>query len=85
MTTFKPNIVLKAGNHLVSIGRETSFVAILSPYTYEFVKLSRAKTNKKLRKVKRELKNKLNSDESFTFEFMNDEQTTKLITILKSK
>ncbi len=82
---FEPNTVIKAGNHLVSIGRETSFVAILSPNTHDFVELSRAKTNKQLRKVKRNLKTWLNSDTSFCFEFMDNERTNQLLTILKTK
>lgn len=84
-TTHKPNTVIKAGNHLVSIGRETSLVAILSPNTHEFTKLSRAKTNKQLRKVKRNFKTWLNCDNSFSFEFMTNELTNELITILKTK
>lgn len=79
-----PNTVITAGNHLVSIGRETHFVAILSPFTHKFVEQKRAKTNKRLRKVKRsDLKTWLNCDNDFCFERMSTEQTIKLIRILK--
>ena len=37
------NTVITAGNHLVSIGRETHFVAIFSPFTNKFVEQKRAK------------------------------------------
>ena len=83
---FKPNTLIKAGNHLVSIGRESHFVAILSPFTLKFVKQDKAKTNKQLRKVKRSnLKTWLNCENDFCFERMDSALTNQLITILKSK
>jgi len=85
LKTHKTNTLVRAGNHLVSIGRETSFVAILSPNTNDFVELSRAKTNKQLRKVKRKFKTWLNCDNSFSFEFMTNELTNELISTLKNK
>ena len=78
-----PNTTLKAGNHIVSIGRETHFVAILSPNTHDFVELKRVKTNKKLAKIKRELKSWLSCSESFCFERLSEAQTIKLIKTLK--
>tara|TARA_R110000803_G_scaffold128127_1_gene195519 strand:- start:390 stop:638 length:249 start_codon:yes stop_codon:yes gene_type:complete len=81
--TLTPNTTLKAGNHIVSIGRETHFVAILSPSTHNFVELKKAKTNKRLAKVKRELKSWLSCDETFCFERLSEAQTIKLINTLK--
>ena len=78
-----PNTTLKAGNYIVSIGRETHFVAILSPSTNDFVELKRVKTNKKLAKIKRELKSWLSCSESFCFERLSEDQTIKLINTLK--
>ena len=79
----KANTTIKAGNHIVSIGRETHFIAIISPSTNEFIELKRAKTNKKLAKVKREFKSWLSCSETFCFERMTDNQTIKLINTLK--
>jgi hypothetical protein len=62
-----PNTILKAGNHIVSIGIEAHFVAILSPTTHKFVELKNTKTNKKLAKVKREFKSWLSCSETFCF------------------
>ena len=80
---FTPNTILKAGNHIVSIGRKTHFVAILSPSTHDFVELKRTKTNKKLAKVKREFNSWLSCSESFCFERLSEAQTIKLINTLK--
>ena len=82
-TTLTPNTTLKAGNHIVSIGRETHFVAILSPSTNNFVELKKAKTNKRLAKVKRELKSCLSCSETFCFERLSESQTLELIEMLK--
>ena len=78
-----PNTILKAGNHIVSIGREAHFVAILSPSTHKFVELKNTKTNKKLAKVKREFKSWLSCSETFCFERLSEAQALKLINILK--
>ena len=79
----KANTILKAGNHIVSIGMETHFVAVLSLNTHNFVELKRAKTNKKLAKVKRQFKSWLSCSETFCFERLSEEQTIKLINTLK--
>ena len=78
-----PNTTLKAGNHIVSIGTETHFVAILSPSTHKFVELKKTKTNNKLAKIKRELKSWLSCDKTFCFERLSETQTLKLINTLK--
>lgn len=78
-----PNTTLKAGNHIVSIGIETHFVAILSPNTHDFVELKKVKTNKKLAKIKKEFKSWLSCSESFCFERLSEAQTIKLIKTLK--
>ena len=79
------NTIIKAGNHLISIGRQAQFVAIISPSTHKFVELLKSKTNKRLQKAKREFKAFLNSDDTFTFEHFSNEQTKRLIEILKGK
>lgn len=83
--TMTPNQLLSAGNHLVSIGRDGHQVAIQSRLTGEWVDLKRAKTNKRLRKIKREFKVWLCDREQFFFERMSEENTLRLIEILKSK
>lgn len=79
------NSILKAGNHLVSIGRDGHQVAIQSTHTGEWVDLKRTKTNKRLRKIKREFKLWLVCDKQFFFEGMSTENTIRLIEILKGK
>lgn len=81
--TLKRNTTLSVGNHLVSIGREIHQVAILSKHTHNFVELKRTKTNKKLAKVKRELKSWLSCEETFCFERLSEEQTLRLLETLK--
>lgn len=81
--TLTRNTTLSLGNHLVSIGAETHQVAILSKHTHNFVKLKRTKTNKKLAKVKRELKSWLSCEETFCFERLSEKQTLRLIETLK--
>lgn len=81
--TITRNTTLSVGNHLVSIGRETHQVAILSKHTHSFVELQRTKTNKKLAKLKRELKSWLSCEETFCFERLSKEQTLRLIETLK--
>jgi len=81
--TITRNTTLLVGNHLVSIGRETHQVAILSKHTHSFVELQRTKTNKKLAKLKRELKSWLSCEETFCFERLSKEQTLRLIETLK--
>ena len=85
MEALKENTTIKAGNHLISIGRTAQFVAILSPTTFQFVELAKSKTNKRLRKAKREFKAFLNSGDTFTFEHFSNKQTLRLIEILKGK
>jgi len=81
----KKGTLISAGNHLVSIGAfNRSDIAILSKHTHKFVKLERAKTNKKLKKVKRLFFYHLNNDTDFVFEFFTDDKTRQLISILKS-
>ena len=81
--TLKRNTTLSVGNHLVSIGREIHQVAILSKHTHNFVELKRTKTNKKLAKVKRQLKSWLSCEETFCFERLSEEQTLRLLETLK--
>jgi hypothetical protein len=80
----KKGTLISAGNHLVSIGKyDKSDVAILSKHTGKFVKLERTKTNNKLKKVKRLFFYALNNDTDFVFEFLTDDKTRELISILK--
>lgn len=79
------NTTLRAGNHIVSIGRDGHQLAIISINTGEFVELKRTKTNKRLRKIKREFKLFLVSKEQFFFERMSNEQQLRVIEILRSK
>ncbi len=79
------NTVHKAGNHLVSIGRDGHQLAIQSLNTGEWIELKRTKTNKRLRKIKREFKLWLCDTEKFFFERMSKEQQLIVIDILKGK
>lgn len=79
------NTVHKAGNHLVSIGREGHQLAIQSLNTGEWVELKRTKTNKRLRKIKREFKLWLVSEKEFFFERLDKVQMERVIDILKGK
>ncbi len=85
METIKPNTLIQIGNIILSIGRETHFVALISPWTNEFIKQDKTKSNRILKKVKRNLKTWLNCDETFTFEHMTPDTTNQLIDILKGK
>ena len=85
MKNLKENTIIKAGEHLVSIGIQKHFVAIISPNTNKFIKLAKSKTNKRLRKAKREFAIWLNSNDTFTFERFDTDQTLRLIEILKGK
>lgn len=79
------NTTHKAGNFIVSIGRDGHQLAIMSAHTGKWVDLKRAKTNKRLRKVKRLLKNNLVDENQFFFEFVIDDEKQKVIEILKGK
>lgn len=79
------NTLHKAGNHIVSIGRDGHQLAICSANTHKVVFLSKTKTNKRLRKIKREFKLWLCDTEQFFFERMSKEQQIRIIDILKGK
>lgn len=79
------NTLHKAGNHIVSIGRDGHQLAIQSLNTGEWVDLKRTKTNKRLSKIKREFKSWLSCDKQFFFERMSKEQQVRVIDILKGK
>jgi len=82
----KKNTLHRAGNHFVSIGKDGHQLAIMSAHTGDWVELKRAKTNKRLRKVKNLLKRNLVSEEHFFFEFVIDpDLKQKTINILKGK
>jgi len=77
---------INAGNFIISIGTfNAGHVAIISKSSGEFVLLKQAKISKKLRKIKRNFKSYINNDTTFNFEFMTEDLTIQLITILKSK
>ena len=83
-TKFTKATLINAGNFQVSIGTfSSSEIAIISKSSGNFVNLEQIKTSKRLRKVKRLLKSNINSDSTFTFSFMQDDQIDKLIQILK--
>ena len=81
----KSNTTHRAGNFTVSIGRDGHQLAISSINTSEFVELKRTKTNKFLRKIKREFKLFLVCDKKFFFERMSNDQQLRVIEILKGK
>ena len=80
----KKQALIKAGNFLVSIGADKiTDVAIISKSTGDFVKFKNIRKGGNLAKAKRKFKRWLNSDETFTFEFMQPETTLELINFLK--
>ena len=80
----KKQALIKAGNFLVAIGADKiTDVAIISKSTGDFVKFKNIRKGGKLAKAKRKFKRWLNSDETFTFEFMQPEATLELINFLK--
>lgn len=79
------NTLHRAGNHVVSIGIDGHQLAIMSAHTGDWVGLERAKTNKRLRKVKRVFKSNLCCWFDFFFEHMTQEDILKVINILKGK
>lgn len=81
----KKNTLHRAGNHFVSIGKDGHQLAIMSAHTGDWVDLKRAKTNKRLKKVKNLLKSNLVDENQFFFEFVIDEEKQKVINILKGK
>lgn len=77
---------ISAGNFQVSVGTfDVREIAIISKSTGNFVELKQSKVSKKLRKVKRVFKNNINSDNTFTFSFMTENQVVELIKLLRKK
>ena len=83
-TDLKKGMLINAGNFQVSIGTfKITDVAIISKSTGKFVEFKNIVKGSKLSKVKRKFKLWLNSNETFTFEFMQPETTIELIKFLK--
>tara|TARA_B110000285_G_scaffold203670_1_gene239983 strand:+ start:16440 stop:16712 length:273 start_codon:yes stop_codon:yes gene_type:complete len=81
---FTPCQDINAGNFVVNIGiLDTTDVCIFSKSSGDFVKLKQTKVSKKLKRVKRNFKAFLCSDQDFVFRFMQDDDTINLIKILK--
>ena len=82
----KKGMLINAGNFQVSIGTfQITDVAIISKSNGKFVEFKNILKGGKLSKVKRKFKRWLNSNETFTFEFMQPETTIELINFLKKK
>jgi hypothetical protein len=82
--TIQKKALINAGNFKVSIGtHEITDVAIISKHTGKFVEIKNIRRGGKLSKVKRKFKHWLNSNEHFTFQFMQPETTLELIAFLK--
>ena len=77
-------MLIPAGNYRVSIGTyDKTNVAIISNHTGTFCKIANA--GRQLKRVKKYFKTYLNSEETFTFSFMQPETTLSLINLLKNK
>ena len=75
---------INAGNFWVSIGTfDTGDVALFSKSSGKFVQLKQTKVSKKLKRVKRQFKTWLCCTDTFNFRFMTQDQTIKLIDILR--
>jgi hypothetical protein len=84
MNNFKKGQQISVGNFIVSIGSfDISDVAIISKSSGNFVLLKQTKISPKLKRVKRLFKSWLNSDSTFTFQFMDQDQVVQIINILK--
>jgi len=79
------NTLHSAGNHIVSIGIDGHQLAIMSARTGDWVSLQRAKTNKRLKKVKRIFKSNICCWNDFFFEHMLQEDIERVINILRGK
>ena len=82
----KKGMLINTGNFQVSIGTHNiTDVAIISKSTGKFVEFKNIVKGGKLSKVKSKFKSNLNSNETFTFQFMQPETTIELIKFLKKK
>ena len=83
-TELKKGMLINTGNFQVSIGTHNiTDVAIISKSTGKFVEFKNIVKGGKLSKVKSKFKSNLNSNETFTFQFMQPETTIELIKFLK--
>lgn len=78
----KPNALIKLKTFDLFIGIDPSDVAIVSQSSGNICKLSQMSRSPKLKKARRELRDYINSNEIFTFSYMSESQTQKLISIL---
>lgn len=67
----------------ISIGKSTHQIGLISHATDEFIPFTSIKKGGRLAKIKRIFKRKLSSSTHFFFEGMSEEDTIKLISILK--
>jgi len=82
----KKGMLINAGNFQVSIGTyDITDVAIISKNNGKFVEFKNIRKGGKLSKVKRKFKSNLNSNDAFTFQFMQPDTTIELINFLKKK
>ena len=82
----KKGMLINAGNFQVSIGTfNITDVAIISKNNGKFVEFKNIRKGGKLSKVKRKFKSNLNSNDAFTFQFMQPDTTIELINFLKKK
>ena len=82
----KKGMLINAGNFQVSIGTyDITDVAIISKNNGKFVEFKNIRKGGKLSKVKRKFKSNLNSNDAFTFQFMQPTTTIELINFLKKK
>ena len=75
---------IETKNFEVSIGTfHKGEVAVFSRMSGDFVKMSNVKDSKLFKRVRRNLKSNLNSEQTFTFSHMQPNQVALLVKILK--
>lgn len=78
----KANTLINCGSHEVSIGTDTTEIAIFSKTTGEFCKFKDIKKGGKLAKIKRKFKKHLISETDMVFK-MQEDDAIELIEMLK--
>jgi hypothetical protein len=79
----KKDTLIREKGFDISIGRETHQIAIVSQSTDNFTPFEAIRKGGRLSKIKRLFKHRIVSHTHFFFEQMTEEETLKLIKILK--
>jgi hypothetical protein len=78
----KKQSIIKAKGFDISIGREVHQIALISHSTNDFTPFKAIKKKGRLYKIKRKFKSYLSSSTHFFFEYLSEQDSKKLISIL---